>query len=73
MLYRARVFFQDMAKFEEAMKRPDRDIGPPPPSVAVAGRMNAAGISVFYGATHPGVALAEVQPPVGSKSIDRRF
>lgn len=68
VLYRARVF-QDMAKFEDALKRPDRDIGPPPPVIAIAGRMNAAGISVFYGATDPAVALAEVQPPVGSKVL----
>jgi hypothetical protein len=72
VLYRARVF-QDMAKFEEAMKRPDRDVGPPPPAVAIAGRMNATGISVFYGATDPGVALAEVQPPVGSKVLIAGF
>jgi hypothetical protein len=72
VLYRARVF-QEMAKFEEAMKRPDRDVGPPPPSAAIAGRMNAAGISVFYGATDPGVALAEVRPPVGSKVLVAGF
>jgi hypothetical protein len=40
------------------MKRPDEEIGPPPPSLAVAGRMNAAGIAVFYGATDPSVALS---------------
>ncbi len=31
--------------------------------------MNAAGIAVFYGATDPSVALAEVRPPVGSKVL----
>lgn len=72
VLYRARVF-QDMAKFEEAVKHPDREVGPPPPSGAVAGRMNAAGISVFYGATNRDVALAEVQPPVGSKVLVAGF
>jgi len=72
VLYRARVF-QNMAKFEEAVKHPDREVGPPPPSAAVAGRMNAAGISVFYGATHRDVALAEVQPPVGSKVLIAGF
>lgn len=51
------------------MKRPDEEIGPPPPSLAVADRMNAAGIAVFYGATDPSVALAEVRPPVGSKVL----
>ena len=32
------------------MQRPDRDVGPAPSEKAVAGRMNAAGIAVFYGA-----------------------
>ena len=50
-----------------------------PPSVlgpshaATAGRMNARGISVFYGATDPKVALAEVRPPVGSFVVVGRF
>jgi hypothetical protein len=35
--------------------------------------MNARGISVFYGATAPEVALAEVRPPVGSRVVIARF
>ena len=35
--------------------------------------MNAQGISVFYGAKDPSVALAEVRPPVGSKVAVARF
>jgi hypothetical protein len=35
--------------------------------------MNAAGISVFYGATSPIVAIAEVRPPVGSRVLVARF
>lgn len=71
-IYRARVFQSDK-KLEEALKRPDREIGPPPPLAATTGRMNAHGISVFYGATDPLVALAEVRPPVGSKVVIARF
>jgi hypothetical protein len=71
-IYRARVF-QSVEKIEEALKRPDKDIGPPPQLAASAGRMNARGISVFYGATDPLVAIAEVRPPVGSKVIIGRF
>jgi hypothetical protein len=67
-LYRARVF-QSEDKLEEAMIRPDRDVGPPPSALATAGRMNAAGIAVFYGATSAEVALEEVRPPVGSKVL----
>lgn len=67
-LYRARVF-QSKVKLREAMKRPDIEIGPPPSLTAAAGRMNAAGIGVFYGATESLVAIAEVRPPVGSKVL----
>jgi hypothetical protein len=67
-IYRARVF-QTEGKLKEAMKRPDMRLGPPPSSDAVAWRMNAAGIAVFYGATSAAVALAEVRPPVGSKVL----
>jgi hypothetical protein len=35
--------------------------------------MNARGISVFYGANDPNVALAEVRPPVGSQVALARF
>lgn len=71
-IYRARVFQAD-GHLEEALKRPDSEIGPPPPVHAHAGRMNARGISVFYGANHPEVALAEVRPPVGSQVTVARF
>lgn len=70
--YRARVFQSD-EKLEEALKRPEKDIGPPPSLAALAGRMNAHGISVFYGATKPMTAIAEVRPPVGSNVVVARF
>ena len=71
-LYRARVFQVDK-KLEEALIRPDRHLGSPPSMYTNAGRMNAHGISVFYGANHPKVALAEVRPPVGSRVAVARF
>ena len=71
-LYRARVF-QTEEKLEEALCRPDLHLGSPPPRLASAGRMNARGISVFYGATNASVALAEVRPPVGSKVVVAKF
>ena len=40
---------------------------------AAAGRMNARGISVFYGANDPLVALSEVRPPVGARVAIARF
>jgi hypothetical protein len=71
-LHRARVF-QSNRKLEDALKRPDIELGPPPENVASAGRMNSRGISVFYGATHPEVAIAETRPPVGSHALVARF
>lgn len=71
-LYRARVF-QSNERLEEALCRPDQHLGPPPPRLANAGRMNARGISVFYGANTASVALAEVRPPVGSQVAVARF
>ncbi len=65
VLFRARVF-QSEEPLKEALCRPDRHLGSPPARAAAAGRMNARGISVFYGATTHSVALAEVRPPVGS-------
>lgn len=70
--FRARVF-HDGGQLDEALKRPDIHLGPPPSRNARAGRMNAHGISVFYGATDPAVALAEVRPPVGSHALVGRF
>lgn len=70
--FRARVFHKD-DELEEAMMRPDLHLGPPPSRFARAGRMNANGISMFYGATDKGVALAEVRPPVGSRALVGEF
>ncbi len=71
-LYRARVFQND-DKLQEALCRPDLHLGSPPRNAARAGRMNAQGISVFYGATNESVAVAEVRPPVGSKVAVAKF
>lgn len=71
-LYRARVFQSDQF-LAEALAQPDKFLGPPPSVLAKAGRMNAHGISVFYGANNEAAALAEVRPPVGSKVAIARF
>ena len=72
VLYRARVF-QDVNKLKDALKAPTVEIGPPPAPLATAGRMNAHGVAVFYGATHEDLAVAEVRPPVGSRVLVGRF
>lgn len=71
-LFRARVFQSD-EKLKESLCRPDLHIGPPPATLAIAGRMNAHGISVFYGSDDQCVAISEVRPPVGSKVVVARF
>ncbi|MEP0233898.1 MULTISPECIES: RES family NAD+ phosphorylase [Roseibium] len=70
--YRGRVFYSD-DKLEVAMKRPDLELGPPPSELAPAGRMNAHGVSVFYGADSVLGAIAEVRPPVASRVLIGRF
>jgi hypothetical protein len=70
--YRARVF-QDDDRLKAALAAPDRDLGPPPPRSGTAGRLNAAGVSLFYGADAAETALAEVRPPVGSRVLIARF
>jgi hypothetical protein len=64
-LFRARNFY-DIDELARALGSPDEDLGPPPSKYASAGRMNAQGISSFYGSDSPKVCLAEVRPPVGS-------
>ncbi len=71
-LFRARVFQSD-DELRAALTHPDRHLGPPPSQVATARRMNARGISVFYGANSQAAALAEVRPPVGSQVAIARF
>ena len=71
-VYRARVLRSD-EEFSDVLCRPDLHLGPPPGHLAPAGRMNARGISVFYGATDAETAIAEVRPPVGSKVAVARF
>ena len=71
-VFRARVFQSD-EKLRQALMRPDREIGPPPADAALPGRMNPAGIAVFYGALDVISALSEVRPPVGSNVVTARF
>lgn len=71
-LYRARVF-QTINPMEDAFEHPERHFGPPPPGTGSAGRMNAKGVPVFYGATKPEIAVSEVRPPVGSHVVVAPF
>ena len=72
VVYRARVF-QSEERLKQALCRPDLELGPPPNRLANAGRMNAHGISVFYGADSAALAITEVRPPVGSQVVVAAF
>lgn len=72
-LFRTRVFPKDAEKLNEALAYPWKHLGTPPAEFARAGRMNASGIAVFYGARDQKTAIAEVRPPVGSKVLVAQF
>jgi RES domain len=63
--FRARVF-STVEDVQTALTHPERHLGPPPQGIGPAGRMNCAGVAVFYGAGDRVTALCEVRPPVGS-------
>lgn len=69
---RGRVAF-DEAELRAFVSRPERELGPPPRGMAASGRMNAAGVSVFYGAEELATCRAEIRPPVGSHAVFARF
>lgn len=60
-------------ELEKILKYPDREIAPPPSRLAKAGRMNAEGIPVLYGAMDEGTCVAEVRALVGSHVVLAKF
>ena len=64
-LFRARLIGGD-ADYKEIAADPASRMGAPPAHLRRAGRMNAAGIAVFYGATDTDTAIAELRPAVGA-------
>jgi len=71
-VYRARIA-QSSSDLEKILERPCRELDAPPSRLAQAGRMNAAGISVFYGGLEEDTCVAEVRAPVGSSVVVGRF
>jgi len=65
LFYRARLVADEDA-FRKIAKDAAGQMGPPPATLRRAGRMNAAGIAVFYGAMEKETAVAELRPAVGS-------
>jgi hypothetical protein len=70
--YRARIAYSE-AELQDILAEPVKNLGPPPSRLARAGRMNAAGISVFYGAIEADTCVAEVRAPVGSYVVHGQF
>ena len=60
-------------QLEAILRSPAQEIGPPPPEFAASNRMNAPGISVFYGAMDQSTCLSEVRPPVGGYVVLAKF
>ena len=58
---------------EAILKSSAQELGPPPPKLAKAGRMNAQGISVFYGAKEQSTCVSELRPSVSSRVVLGRF
>ena len=71
-LYRARDF-SCTEKAEKAFLNPTQELGPPPPGGVSFGRMDAVGVSMFYGATDTDTTLAEIRPPVGYFVASAKF
>lgn len=58
---------------DEWFKAPANNLNAPPRDKATAGRMNGAGIRVFYGALQERIAVAELRPPIGSYVVVGSF
>lgn len=64
---------QSPEEIERILESPALELGPPPPRVATAGRMNAQGISMFYGATEQSTCVSELRSLVGSSIVVGQF
>lgn len=70
--FRAR-YAPNERKLAEILSDPASQLGPPPNGMAAPGRMNAAGLSVFYGAVEKETCISEIRAPVGSSVVIGRF
>lgn len=71
-LFRARMF-EKRDEAYDAWIRPDIALGPPQANQTIPGRMNALGVSVFYGSTDEETAVCEVRPQAGMRVAVVRF
>jgi hypothetical protein len=73
-----RFIFRGRQANDELTKRviysaPIAQLGAPPPFLAAPGRMNPAGISVFYGSGDAVTCVAELRVPVGGAAVVGKF
>ncbi len=71
-VYRGRLA-NDIDERKTIFAAPIAQLGAPPPRRATAGRMNSAGISVFYGSSDPVTCVAELRAPVGGSAVVAKF
>lgn len=67
-LFRARIC-DSRSTLQKVHDDPDKHLGPPPKDTARAGRMNAEGVVVFYGAMEEDTCLAEMRPAIGNEVV----
>lgn len=60
-------------ELRQILAYPGDALGPPPPGMANAGRLNPAGVPVFYGASDQTTAITELRPQVGSLAATATF
>lgn len=72
LFFRARKI-DDNDERTKVRASPAEKLGPPPKRLRTPGRMNAAGVSAFYGATTIDTCIAELRPPVGSHVMCAAF
>lgn len=71
-IYRARSARADAERIRICVY-PGRELGPPPKRKSIAGRMNPAGIPVFYGALKRKTCISELRLPVGEVAVSGKF
>ena len=67
-LFRARIC-NSRTMLPDFYQDPFKHVGPPPREKARAGRMNAEGVAVFYGALEEDTCLAEMRPALGNELV----
>ena len=70
--WRARTAHSE-SEIQSILESLSGQLGPPPSDKATAGRMNAEGIPVFYGALEEETCVSEVRAPVGSFVVLVKF